>query len=310
MVSIFRLMALVSAASACTPVTPGLDGNLAFGFATDDLLFPVNSSTPIGAGLSADILVYASVEDRQPMVVSEASASPSDIAEVASFDQNRVVVRALAEGQGELIVTAAGVSDRHPLRVAQVDRVELRYPGELFVSAEPPVSVLQGGQVRFRANLFDANGRTVIGYGDLPVTVEPASAGAIQSAADTGHVIVVFSELGQAQVVAEGQDPLSLTVVPPDAIVSLEFEGLGSQAITDVGVFLVRGLDSNDESVFGLTGLATVQADDTAICEVRARPVLGDAAYEIQPVAEGECTIRATLGAIEISETFEVRPPS
>ncbi|TVQ92541.1 MAG: hypothetical protein EA397_06955 [Deltaproteobacteria bacterium] len=295
------------AAAACEPIAEGLDGNLAFGYDADDRLFPFDFGTPVAEGMGVDVLVYDDAESRQPMTVSSAQAQPGTVAEVVGFEDNRVSLGALARGEAEVQVTAGDLSDRFTLSVESLETVELSYPGVLLVSAEPPVRVMQGGTTRFGARLLDSAGRTLVGYGLAPVEILPASAGSQIQTHHVAHVSVRFDELGDVTVSGQGGEALTVEVVDPATLSGLELEGLrGSQVLEDRRVFAVRGLDENDDNIFGLSDLITVSVDDESVCTVRPRPALGDSAFEVLAVTIGDCTVRATYESHDVAETFPI----
>lgn len=293
---------------ACTPVVPGTEGNLAFGFATDDRLFPVNADTAIAAGFAADVLVYETADGREPITVTDATIADASVATVRSTDANRVAIDAIAPGEAELAVTAGDTSDAFPFEVRALERVDLRYPGLLIAPADPPVAVLVGGEVRFGMDLFDDGRRMLIGYGDVPLTLDPPTAGTKVATRDVSHATVVFSTVGAASVTGQGDEALPLTVVARDALTALDLVGIGDQPLTAAGLFAVRGADGDDTPIFGLSGLVSVDTDDASVCTVVPQPTLGDTAYEVRAVAAGSCTVRATLDALEATATFDVQP--
>ena len=304
------LIPLIVLSAACEPIAEGLDGNLAFGYDADDRLFPFDFGTPIAEGMGVDVLVYDDAQSREPMTVSSAQAQPGTIAEVVGFEDNRISLAALAQGEAEVQVTSGELSDRFTLSVETLQTVELSYPGVLLVPAEPPIRVMQGGTTRFGARLLDSAGRTLVGYGLAPVEIQPESAGSQVETTHVAHVSITFDELGEVTVTGQGSDPLTVEVVEPATLTGLDLEGLsGSQSLDDRRVFAVRGLDENDDNVFGLSGLISVLVDDETYCTVRPRPALGDSAYEVLGVMVGDCTVRATYDAHEVAETFPIVEP-
>jgi hypothetical protein len=271
-------------------------------------LFQVNADTAIAAGFSADVLVYETADGREPIDVTSATIADAAVATVGATDGNRVAIDAIAAGEAELAVTAGDTSDAFPFEVRDLAEVDLRYPGLLIVPADPPVRVLVGGEVRFGMNLLDDNRRLLLGYGDVPLTLDPSTAGTTLPSRDVGHATVVFSTVGEASVTGQGDEALPVTVVARDALADLDIVGIGDQPLTAAGVFAVRGADGDGAPIFGLAGLVSVTTQDAAVCVAQARPSLGDTAYEVRVVAAGSCTVVATLDTFEATATFDVEP--
>lgn len=301
------LLALIWSAAACTPVVLGSEGNLAFGFNTDDRLFPVDADTPMGQGLSADVMVYVSPDDRSPVDVSAASASPEGVVRVDEFTSNRIAVEAVGEGQGELAVTAGDVDDTFALEVREVAKLDLSYPGFLGAEHQPPVQVLEGGIASFTMRLEDSGGATLIGYGAVPLAIEPPAAASFVPGRGVGHARIAFTELGDVTVTGLEDEPLDLVVVPVSAVEDLELIGLLESNLEESLVFSVVATDASDVEVYGLEGVAEVVSDTPDACDVQLNAALGDTAYEVTAVADGECTVRAELGTHQVTRTFTVQ---
>lgn len=301
------LLALALSTAACTPVVVGSEGNLAFGFNTDDRLFPVNADTPIGQGLSADVMVYVSPEDRSPVDVSTASASPEGVVRVDAFSANRIAVEAVGAGQGELAVTAGGVDDLFALEVREVAKLDLSYPGFLGTEHEPPVQVLEGGIASFTMRLEDSTGAILIGYGAVPLAIAPPAAASFQPGRGVGHARIAFDELGAVTVTGLEDEPLDLVVVPLSDVHALVLNGLLDTSLEDSLVFTVVATDVSEAEIYGLEGVAEVVSDTPDTCDVQSNASLGDTAYEVTAVADGECTVRAELGTHHVTRTFAVQ---
>ncbi|MCA9518449.1 MAG: hypothetical protein KC635_26120 [Myxococcales bacterium] len=310
-----RMFALTLAAAALAPLTAcdtlqtGTESNFSFKLDTDDRLFPAPFNTPIAAGFSVDVETYLASDTSKTAEIVLAQSLDQSIARVTGTTGNRFTVEGRQAGTATIEVKGPGGGDTVDMSVAELAKVKLTYPGLLLVPASPPIYVAEGGTAYFGVTLMDATSRTLVGYGQFPVTITPSSAGAAKASTDVAHLAVTFTETGAVTLEPLGESALEVTVVPVTDIATLAFEVSAAQAITvnGSGLVVVRGEKDDASKVFGLSNLATVTATTPDTCRVEASPRLGDAVYTVYGKASGACALTATLGALSADATVTIQ---
>jgi len=302
-------LAIVSL-GACDALRTGKDEKLAFQLDADDRIIPASFNTPLAVGFRVDVLTFAADSGRTPVTVAIAQSKSGAIARVTGTSGNRITLEGRAAGRAEIEVTSSAGNDAFDINVAEVASATLAYPGLLLVPATPPVWIVEGGTARFGVSLRDAQNRLLIGYGDFPVTIEPADADVLPTQ-DVAHLAVRFTAPGTFELTPLGGASLEVEVVAASVIDTLALEtgldgGASSLERGKTTVAVARGLTEHGDTVLGLSGLVTVTTLTPIVCTVEESPRLGDAVFIVRGAGAGICELQATLGGHVATATLTV----
>lgn len=293
-------------AAGCDQVAEGKRELVAFGFDADTQLIPAAFSTSIGKGLRVGVRVYAAEKDTTPVPVLDAESADPRIAEVRGTAGNLITLEALAVGTVEIGVAVAAGEDAFDVTVKELSKVDLAYPG--FLVPDNPKSLgVQGGTARFGTTLKDAAGAVLVGYGDVPVIIAPSGA-AVATSKEVGYLEVQFATTGSVDITGQGDDKLTMEVVPQSALTGLEWSKLSDVKVGQITAGILRGVTADSEKVVGVASLATVTTTNPGICAVELAPNLGEGVFNVRGVSAGDCQIAATIGALAGRATFAVTP--
>lgn len=310
---ILTSLSLIVAATAgllgCDTLQTGSTSTFSFKLDTDDRLFPAPFDTPIAAGFKVDVAAFLATDTTKPAELTLVQSQTPSVARVTASSGNRFTVEGRQAGSAIMEVKGPGGGDTVEMQVAELAKVKLSYPGLLLVPASPPVFVAQGGTANFGVALSSATSVPLIGYGQFPVTIAPASAGLAKPSTDVAHLAVTFTETGAVTLEPLGEAALNVTVVPVADITTIAFEVSAAQAIkvNGSGLVVLRGEMADASKVFGLTGLATVTTSTPDICRLEASPHLGDAVYTVYGKASGSCALAATLDTLTATATATIQ---
>jgi hypothetical protein len=165
--------ALAASASGCYSKATAYDAKFTFAYAAGADF--ENFQKPIAPGAKLDVVVFANgTEDK--LVITSAKSSRPGVLAVESVNEHTLVLKGIAPGVADIEVTARDASGK-----TLVDRVYLHV-------AKPTVHALahsctEGADAIYVAgssfwvyhSLATSDGLPVIGYGYVPVRVEPAS---------------------------------------------------------------------------------------------------------------------------------------
>ena len=168
------LAALGATASGCYSKATGYQGKFTFAYASG-VEFE-NFVKPIAPGAKLDVVAFANgTEDK--LVITSATSSRPGVVAIEKVNERSLVLKAGEPGVADLEITA-----RDPAGNTLVDKM-------FFHVAKPTVHALEHGctegreavyvkgeRVDIYHRLATSDGRPVIGYGYVPVRVEPSSA--------------------------------------------------------------------------------------------------------------------------------------
>jgi len=309
------LLLVATTLPACDVLQTGAENTLAFEFVSSDRLVPLSFSTPLAVGLSVDVKVYLAGENRVPASISLVQPDDQTVARVTSLGASGFTVIGRQAGTTPVSIVSAAGNDAFQLTVATLDKIVLTYPNAVLAPATPPVHVAEGGTAHFGFTLLDASGRTLIGYGALPLTFTPSDRATQVPGTSTGLVALHFESAGDVTITPPNATALDVTVVPASDITSLTLTAGTQDAATaataiNVGAETAVFVDArNDlaERIFGVDGVVTVVSDTPALCEVGHAPLFGDTAWRVTGLDRGTCRVSATLGALVAEAQMEIQ---
>jgi hypothetical protein len=287
---------------ACDQAIAGKDDVLSFRYDVDDQLFPPALSTPAAATMLVDVEVFGKVGSGSPASVLDATSADPTVAEVVATTGNRVTLRAKAPGRVEVAVRSTLGDDAFDLDVATLAKVDLQAPGVL-ASDNPPSKALSGATSRFFAYLRDGANRTLVGYGPVAITADPAGSATFPEATEIGMVPIRLTGEGLVTLTAMGDEPLTVEVVPTSALTGLALKGPDTVATVLVDGTLIgvlRGVTADGSDVVGVASVASVITTNGALCTITPALKLGEGAFEIRGKAAGTCRVEASLGSLQV----------
>ena len=304
------LLALTSV--ACEFSKTGEEGNLRFQYSTDDRLIPPTFNRPLATGLRVEVRV-TDANTNEEVTVSSANSSATNILTVPMKSGSLITLQGESAGDADISIrTSRGVTDTIGVSVADIDKAELTNPGPLLQPVDGTPQVLMGAKVPFPVTLKDASGKLLIGYGNLPVTVDPATAGSKVDRVDAAHVYLTFTELGDVMIRPQNGTPVPIRVIDPADVATLDVGPiLGNDLPTELkldsfGWIAVKGTTSAGDPVVGLADVATVTSETIAVCKIESEVVLGDGVFRVTPLAAGDCTVQAVHNGQTAAATFKV----
>lgn len=284
---VLALCALTSA--SC--FVPGKSGVLAFALDTEDTLLGTTTPLAVAAGSTATVLVAG---QRQP--VSGATPSDPAVLQVLSVEKDRVVVRALAAGDADLLVRAGERSDAVVVHVATPARWELVPAGLFAVAPARRAAIAGGGRARFGTRAYDAMGAEL--FSDAPPAFSASPTGGCEALPSAGRA---------REVVVSAVGPAACTLAPPGgAPIELvpvgdgDVEAIGvHDAIAEAGLsWLTVYVRVGQDELPLIAGDVRLRSRTPEICLVGAetgepQPVLEAAPphFAVLSVADGACQI-------------------
>lgn len=303
----------ISAPTACDQTVSGKSGVLSFRYDVDDQLFPPALTTAAAATMLVDVEVFGpkqSAGSNEAAPVIEASSADPTVADVVATQGNRVTIRAKVSGRTEITVRSTLGDDAFDLDVATLAKVDLMAPG-VIAPDNPASKALSGGTARFFAHLRDGSNRSLVGYGALTITADPAGAATFPEATEIGMVPIRLTGEGLVTLQAMGDDPLSIEVVPQSEITGLVLKGpdtVGTVMVDSPLIAVLRGQTADGSEVVGVASVASVITPNPANCIITPALKLGEGAYEIRGKAVGTCRVEASLGERQVRYDIEVIP--
>ncbi len=302
--SLSRLALLVPLFTlACDATVAGNNDVLRFRYDADDNFLPVAFSTPIGAGLAANVEVFVDPDGNggspeQAATVIDASSSNAAAITVVATQSNVITLLAHDPGTASITVETVRGTDVFDVTVVAVAKVDISHPG-VIASDNPPSKGIVGGTARFIVSLKTSSNQAAVGIGQLAAVSDPTTAMAVLEAEHIGFLPVRFIAPGTAALIGTGDEPLAIEIVADADVTALDLNVANvDRAIVGVNVAAVlRGLTLANEKVVGVASLAQVSSADEAICTIVPNDQLGEGAYLVVPKAAGTCRVSATLGA-------------
>ena len=257
-----RLLALVitvlsTSAAGCYSKATAHDAKFTFAYAAGADF--ENFVKPIAPGAKLDVVVFANgTEDK--LVIRSARSSKPGVLAVESVNERTLVLKGVAPGVADIEVTARDSSGK-----TLVDRVYLHVEkptvhGISHSCTERADAIyVEGADVSVYHALATGDGRPVIGYGYVPVRVEPAS-GLELVAQPQGAAVYVY-RAPQAS--------------PRITLRSTVDEGALSMRIVKQGELKNATLDCGDDECVTFEGrrryvVAHVTAGETPVCSQNA----------------------------------------
>lgn len=301
----------VMSTAGCEVAKTGEDGNLKFQFTADDRIVPPTFNRAVAKGLRVVVKV-SDATTNAAVTVSTANSDNTSVLRVPQKSGSRITLEGRGVGTASLSVrTTAGVTDSVSVEVADIDSVTLTNPGPLLKPVEGIASLVVGADVPFPMTIKDAAGRSLVGFGDIPLVIEPSSAGSRVESDDIGHVVLRFTEVGTAMLRPQNGTPMPINVVDVADVATIELGPLLGTDIADVklsgtGWFALSGTTAGGARAVGLADVAMVTSESIAVCKLALAPNLGDGVFTVEPLAVGDCTLKATLNGQESELTMKV----
>jgi len=172
--AVLLVAALGATATGCYSKATGYQGKFTFAYASG-LEFE-NFVKPVAPGAKLDVVVFANGTEDKLVITAATSSKPSVLA-VRSVREHTLVLEGGEPGVADIEVTARDASGK-----VLVDRMYMHVEkpavhGLAHSCTDGSDAIyVQGDRVDVYHGLATSDGRPVIGYGYVPVRVEPASA--------------------------------------------------------------------------------------------------------------------------------------
>ena len=270
-------------AIGCTSTTTGNEGNLDFSYTADDDI--KNFNKPIAAGASLELRI-AETDTRTKVDVDDASTSDVAIMRVASFNDDRVIVEGVSDGNVLVEVTARTQSgdlltDSVNMRVATAAGTLLSHTCEGGSEVGKYFADTDGVLIGYE--LFDDSNNAVIGYGFHPFEVSGDAELTLRE--DVTDQAFMWFDIGSAT------GPATIASTIDDVRLAMEIITPGD--IDDIGG------PQTIEVRAGETAYAHFWPthDGTRVCQSEAEVQAASATPDI-------CEVRATMPVDEESDSF------
>ena len=168
------LLALSASASGCYAKATAYDAKFTVAYAAG-LDFD-NFAKPIAPGAKLDVVVFANGTEEKLVITSAKSSKPGVLAVDSVRGENTLVLKGIAPGVADIEVTARDSSGK-----TLVDRVYLHVDKPAVhgiahsCTEEPEAIYVADSELWLYHGLATSDGRPVIGYGYVPLRIEPAS---------------------------------------------------------------------------------------------------------------------------------------
>ena len=168
------LLALSASASGCYSKATAYDAKFTFAYAAGADF--ENFAKPIAPGAKLDVVIFANGTEEKLVITSAKSSKPNVLAVDSVRGENTLVLKGIAPGVADVEVSARDSSGK-----TLVDRVYLHVDkptvhGISHSCTEAPEAIyVAGTELWLYHGLATQDGRPVIGYGYVPLRIEPAT---------------------------------------------------------------------------------------------------------------------------------------
>ncbi len=168
------LLALSASASGCYSKATAYDAKFTFAYAAGADF--ENFAKPIAPGAKLDVVIFANGTEEKLVITSANSSKPNVLAVDSVRGENTLVLKGIAPGVADIEVTARDSSGKTVVDRAylHVDKPTVHSISHSCTEA-PEAIYVAGTELWLYHGLATQDGRPVIGYGYVPLRIEPAA---------------------------------------------------------------------------------------------------------------------------------------
>lgn len=256
-------------------------------------------------------------EEAPAVEILRASSSAPDVVQIVGSEGSRVTVKARRRGNATLALETSRGASEIAVHVAEPASVELSHES-VDLEPETPRVFLRGGVARMRFVARDAGGRVLVGWGSpVPIRVDPPGAALVTTPEGSVDRVDVAIEDGEAIALRPlGGPAVEMAIVEPGGPLSVGVAALTTPPATEPLVAMRRGeprtvivgvSTAEGRRVFGIVGRTRLVSHTPDTCEVEpAEDWYSEGAYNVKPIAAGECQIEAGFGEVGMALTVPV----